>query len=147
MYVRVHGDLLNAPRLFLHGVQLQIKLKIPRPTFTYSLLRGLLHVFGCHVACETCETIAYHPARSYKVLGKGKRPIRHDKVALKTFTFGACSKSVSIDIAVFRNTDFTRSPDTNAYYFRNFGLKHFVMYVNERQVYSEGLTLNTNSAD
>ena len=78
-------------------------------------------------------------------------------MALKTFTFGAGSKSVSVDNVVvetlpkrllftmLRNINFTRSADTNPYYFIYFGLSHFVMYVNGRQVPSEGLTLNTAS--
>jgi hypothetical protein len=80
------------------------------------------------------------------------------RVAFKTFTFGAGSKSVSIDKAVLgtrpklllfkmlRNVDFTGSADTNPYFFRHFGHNHFVMYVNGRQVPSEGLSLNTARA-
>jgi hypothetical protein len=70
-------------------------------------------------------------------------------VAIKTFIFGARSKSVSIDNAVLgtlpnrllftmlRNVDFTGSPDTNPYFFSHFGLNNFVMYVNGRQVSSK----------
>jgi hypothetical protein len=77
------------------------------------------------------------------------------RVALKTFTFGADWKSVSIDNAVLgtlpkrllftmlRNVDLTGSPATNPYFFRHFCL---VMYVNGRQVTSEGLYLNTAGA-
>jgi hypothetical protein len=80
------------------------------------------------------------------------------RIALKTFTFGAGSKSVSIENAVLetlpkhllftmlRNVDFTGSPDTNPYFFRHFGLNNFVMYVNGRQVPSDGMSLNTANA-
>jgi hypothetical protein len=77
------------------------------------------------------------------------------RVAIKTFTFEGGSKSMSIDNAVLgtldkfvlftmlQKTDFTGSPDSNPYYFRHLAINHFVMYVNARQVPSEGLTLNT----
>ena len=80
------------------------------------------------------------------------------RVVLKTSNFGVSSKSVSIGNVVLgslpkrllftmlRNADFTGSADTNPYHFRHFGLNHFVMYVNGRQVPSEGLSLNTSVA-
>jgi len=67
------------------------------------------------------------------------------RLALKTFTFGVGSKSMSTDNAVMgilpqrlllttlQNADFTRSADTKLYLFKNFNLNHFVMYVNGRQ--------------
>jgi hypothetical protein len=44
---------------------------------------------------------------------------------------------------MLRNADFSRSKDTNPYFFRHFGLNAFVMYVNGRQVPADGLSLNT----
>lgn len=78
-------------------------------------------------------------------------------MALKT-TFGEGSKTVSIDNAVLgtlpkhllftelRNIDFTVSVNTNPFLFKYFGLNHFVMYVDGRQVPSEGLTIINGSA-
>jgi hypothetical protein len=78
-------------------------------------------------------------------------------LALKTFTFRAGSKSFSIDnamlgtmpkrllFAMLSNADFAGSPNTNPYHFRHFGLNHFVMYVNGRQVHSEGLPHHTSN--
>jgi hypothetical protein len=63
------------------------------------------------------------------------------RVALKTLTFGAVSKSVSIDNAVLgssprrllftilQNADFTGSADTNPHLYKHLNLSHFVMYV------------------
>jgi hypothetical protein len=60
---------------------------------------------------------------------------------LKTFAFGAGSKSMSIGNAVLgnfpksllftmlRNVDFTVSADTNPYLFKHFGLNNFLVYV------------------
>ena len=79
------------------------------------------------------------------------------RLALKTFTFGAGSKSMSTDNAVLgtppkrlllrtlQNADFTGSAETKPYLFNNFNLNHSVMYVNG-QAPSEDLSLNTTTA-
>jgi hypothetical protein len=88
-----------------------------------------------------------------KVLEKVNARYEMTRVALKTSTFAVGSKSVSIEntvlgtlpkrllFTVLRNADFTRSADTNSCPFKHLGLNHFVMYVNGRQVPSEGLTM------
>jgi hypothetical protein len=162
MYGRVHGDLFNVPRILLPGVQLQIKFTKSKSDFyvmsakadteaVFRFLDATLHVR--HV--KPSPTIQLAHTRALE-----KVNARYDmtRVALKTFTFGAGIKSVSIDNAVLgtlpkrllftmlRNVDFTGSPDTNPCFFRHFGLNNFVMYVNGRQVPSEGLSLNTAGA-
>ena len=162
MYGRDHGDLFNVPRLLLPGVQLQIKFTKPKNDFcvmstkadtgaVFKFLDGTLHVR--HV--KPSPTI--HLAHA-KALEKVNARYDTTRVALKTFSFGAGSKSVSIGNAVLgilpkrllftvlRNVDFTGSADTNPYIFRHFDLNYFVMYVNGRQVSSEGLSLNTVDA-
>jgi hypothetical protein len=47
---------------------------------------------------------------------------------------------------MLRNVDFTESADTNPYLLRHFGLNYYVLYLNGRQVPSEGLSLNTTSS-
>ena len=44
---------------------------------------------------------------------------------------------------IIRNVDFTGTADINPHIFSHFGLNYFEMYVNGRQVHSEGLSLNT----
>ena len=80
------------------------------------------------------------------------------KATVKTFTFGAGSKSLSVDNAllgilpkrllftILGNAHFSGSTDTNRYPDKHFGLNSFVMYVNGRQVPFEGLSLNTADA-
>jgi hypothetical protein len=80
------------------------------------------------------------------------------RLALKTFTFGAGSKSVSIENAVLGilpirllftmllNVDFSGSADTNPYLFRHFGHNYFVMYLNGWLILSEFLSLNSADA-
>lgn len=48
---------------------------------------------------------------------------------------------------MLRNTDLSGSANTNLYVFQCFKLHYFVMYVNERQVRYEGLTLITAHSD
>jgi hypothetical protein len=44
---------------------------------------------------------------------------------------------------MLKNSDFKGSLNTNPYAFHHFNLNNFVIYVNGRQVPSEGLSLNT----
>jgi hypothetical protein len=161
MYRRVHGDVFNVPRSLLPGVQLQIKFTKSKKDFyivsakadtgaVFKFLDATLH--ARQVKPSSTTQLAHA-----KALEKVNAWYDMTRVALKTFTFGAGSKSVSINNAVrgilpkrllfkmLRNTDSTGSMDTNPYIFRHFGLNHFVMYVNGRQLPSEGLSLNTAS--
>lgn len=148
------GDLFNMTRLLLLGVELQIKFTKSKSEFyifcakaeTWAVLNFMdatLHVR--HLKLLPTIQLAHK-----KVLENVKAR-NMTRVALKTFTFGAGSKSVSIDSSVLktllftmlRKTDFLGLPDTKPYYFRNFCLNHFVMYVNGLQVPSKGIHLNT----
>jgi hypothetical protein len=104
MYGRVHGDLFNVPRLLLSVVQLQIKFTKSKNDFcamstqndtgaVFKFLDATLHVR--HV--KPLPTIQLAHAKSLERVNA-----RYDMtgVALKTFTFGAGSKSVSIDNVV-----------------------------------------------
>ena len=73
---------------------------------------------------------------------------------LKTFSYSAGPKSLSIDNAVFgqlpkrllftmiKNKDFLCSLDTNSYYFQHFNLSHFTMFYNGKPIPSEVLAKN-----
>jgi hypothetical protein len=75
-------------------------------------------------------------------------------VELKTFTFTAGSKLISIDSGVLgpiskhllftmlKNTDFLGSIYTNPYEFRHYGFKYLAMYFNGKQIPSDGLSLD-----
>ena len=78
------------------------------------------------------------------------------RVELKTFTFVPGSKSLSIDnlvlglipkvilFTMIKNTDFLGSMATNPFNYRHYYLDSFALYVNGKQVPSEGLTLGMN---
>jgi hypothetical protein len=76
------------------------------------------------------------------------------RVELKSFPFCSGSQSLSIDNAVFgpipkcllftmiKNEDFLGSLDTNPYNFRHYDLSNFALYVNGKQIPSEGLSVD-----
>jgi hypothetical protein len=76
---------------------------------------------------------------------------------LKTFTFSAGPRSLSIDQAVMGripkrllftmvgNSDFIGTIDTNPFRFQHFGLRTFVMYVKGRQIPSESLSIDPSN--
>jgi len=75
------------------------------------------------------------------------------RVELKTFTFSAGSKSLSIDNAVLgpvpkrllftvvKNADFKGTMDTNPYKFQHYDISEFSLFVNGKQYPNEGLSL------
>jgi hypothetical protein len=75
------------------------------------------------------------------------------RVQLKTFTFSAGLKSLSVDNAVLgpipkrllftvvRNTEFIGSLDSNPYKFRHYDISDFSLFVNSKQVPNEGISL------
>jgi hypothetical protein len=76
-------------------------------------------------------------------------------VTFKSFTFAAGSQSLSIDTALLeplpkrvlftlvKNKYFLGSLDSNSYNFRHYGIRDFALYVNGRQIPSEGLRIDT----
>ena len=75
------------------------------------------------------------------------------RVELKSFTFAPGSNSLFIDnlvlgpipkrilFTVVKNTDFLGSMATNPFNFRHYDLDSFALYVNGKQIPSEGLSL------
>jgi len=75
------------------------------------------------------------------------------RAEIKTFTFAAGSKSLSVDNAVLRpipkrilftmvkNIDFNGSLDSNPYKFQHYDICDFSFFVNGKQIPNEGLTL------
>ena len=75
------------------------------------------------------------------------------RVELKTFTFSAGSKSLTIDNAVLgpvpkhllfnmgKNADFIGTIDTNPYKFQHYDISDFSLFVNGKQYLNEGLSL------
>jgi len=123
MYGRVHGDLFNVPRLLLLGVKLQMKFTKAKSEFYtlssksdtgafFKFLDATLHVI------HSKPSPKIQPAHA-KALGKVNARYDVTQVALKTFTFGPGSKSVSLENAelgtlpkrllftILRNIDFT----------------------------------------
>jgi hypothetical protein len=75
-------------------------------------------------------------------------------VELKTFTFSKEPHSLSINNAVLgvmpkalvytmvKNTDFLGSIETNPFYFKHYDVTSFTLFVNDRQIPSESLSLD-----
>jgi hypothetical protein len=151
MYGRVHGDLFNVPQLLLPGVQLQIKFTKAKSDF-YVLGTGEDN--GAYFKfLDATLHVKPSPSSNWPTPRLSRR---HNEGGSQDVHLWAGSKSVSIDnavlgtlpkrilLAMLRNADFAGSPNSNPYYFRHFELNHFAMYVNGRQVPSEGITLDTS---
>ena len=161
LYGKIHADIFNVSTLLIPGVQIQVKLDKAKPDF-YLLSHKAdakaifkftdAALFVRHVKPNPSIFIAHSRALQ-------KVNARYDvtKVALKTFTFSAGSKSLSIDNAVLgtipkrllfamvKNTDITGSVNSNPFYLRHLKITSFVLYVNGQQIPSGGLNIDTNN--
>ena len=150
--------MFNEPTLLIPGIQIQVKLDRSKSEFyllgsqadpkaVFKFTDAVLYVR--HVKSNPSILIAHTQALK-------KANARYDvtKVALKTFTFGSASKSLSIDLVLgplpkrllfwmIKNADFTGSVDSNPYNFQHFNINNFAMYVNGQQTPSGGLTVGT----
>ena len=159
MYGRIHVDICNVPKFLLPGIKLQIKFTKAKSSF-----------YLMSTDAESKTTFKFLDAQLLvkRIKPNPKIPLAHEallkteralypitRVELKTFTFSAGPQSLSIDQAVIGripkrllftmvdNTDFLGAINTNPYNFQHFGLRTFVMYVNGRQIPTEGLNLDT----
>jgi len=156
---RIHSDLCNVPKFLLPAIKLQIKFTKAKSSF-----------YLMSTAADSRTTFKFLDAQLLvkRIKANPKIPMAHEaplktelalypltRVELKTFTFSAGPKSFSIDQAVIgripkrllytmiENTDFLGAINTNPYNFQHFGLSTFVMYVNCKQISSEGLNIDT----
>jgi len=151
---RIHTDICNVPKFLLPGIKLQIKFTKAKSSF-----------YLMSTDAESKTTFKFLDAQLLvkRIKANPKIPMAHEallktklalypitRVELKTFTFSAGPQSLSIDQVVIgripkrllftmvENTDFLGAINTNPYNFQHFGLRTFVMYVNGKQISSEG---------
>ena len=146
------------PLYLLPGVRLEIRLTEARPSF-YLINKSVdsKTVFKFLDAQLLVRRVRPNPAillAHNSTLNKGSLA-RYNlmRVELKTFTFSAGSKSLSIDNAVLgpiqkrllftmvKNRDFIGSLDNNPYKLQHYDISDFSLFLNGKQFPNEGLTL------
>ena len=158
LFGRLHSDLFNVPLVLLPGVSLQVKLTKARPSFymmskeadsktTFKFLDAQLLVK--RVKPDPVTLLAHTATLNTGALAR----YNMTRVELKTFTFSAGSKSLSIDNAVLgpvpkrllftmvKNADFIGTMDSNPYKFQHYDISDFSLFVNGKQYPNEGLSL------
>jgi hypothetical protein len=161
LFGRLHSDICNTSQYLLPGVSLKIRLTKALSTF---------YLMTKNVDSKTSFKFLYVQLLVRRVRPNPATLIAHNatlragclarynltRVQLKTFTFSAGSKSLSIDNAVLgpipkrllftmvRNTDYIGSLDSNPYKFRHYDIRDFSLIVNGKQVPSDGLSLGMN---
>ena len=158
LYGRLHSDICNVPMFLLPGVNLHIKLTKARSSFYLmnatadskttskfldaklfvKRIRPHLHLLSAHNDTLTDGAIARYNLT---------------RVELKSFTFAPGSNSLSINNLVLgpipkrilftmvKYTDFLGSMANNPLNFPHYDLDSFALYVNGKQIPSEGLSL------
>jgi hypothetical protein len=163
LYGRIHSDICNAAQYLVPGVSLQIRFtkahqnfflmnKDPDSKTVFKFLDAKL--FVNRVKPSPVQLIAHNTALNQGLAAH----YNITKVELKSFTFASGTQSLSIDNAVLgplpkrilitmvKNKDFLGSVESNPYNFRHYKLSNFAMYVNGKQLPSEGLSTNFGHA-
>ena len=159
MFGRVDSDICNVSKFLLPGIKLQIKFTKAKPSF-----------YLMNTAADSKTTFKFFYAKLFvrRIGANPQNPLTHEetlktdlarynltRVELKTFTFSAGPQLLLIYQAVIghipkrllftmiANNNILGTINTNPYKFQHFGLRTFVMYVNGRQIPSEGLDIDT----
>ena len=158
LYGRLHSDLCNVPKFLLLGVNLQIKLTKARSSFF--LMNATAYsktTFKFTDAKLIVKRVRPHPEllSAHNDTPKDGAIARYNLtlVELISFTFAPGSNSLSIDNLVLghipkcilftsiKNTDFLGCMAINPFHFRHYVLDSIVLYLNGKQITSEGLSL------
>ena len=155
---RLQTDICNVILYLPPGVKLQIKLTKAKSAFyLMNTKTDSTNRFQFLEACLTVNRIRPNPAYliAHTTLASGGFPrYKQRRVELKTFTYSAGPKSLSIDNAVLgqlpkrllftiiKNEDILGSLDTNPYHFLHFVLNHFTLFYNGIPIPTEGLRMN-----
>jgi hypothetical protein len=160
MVGRLHADICNAQTFIVPGVTVNVRLTKGRCEFylmakdedskvTFKILEARLLVR--HI--EATPSILYAHKTPLEAGALAKYHLT--RVEVKTFMFAAGSQSLSIDNAVLgplpkpvlftfvKNKDYLGTLDSNPYKFRHYVIREFALYVNGRQIPSEGLHIVT----
>jgi hypothetical protein len=120
----------------------------PDSKVTFKILEARL--LGRHITPSDAILYAHNNTLEAGALAK----YQLTRVEVKTFVFAAGSQSLSIDNAVLgplpkrilctfvKNSDLLGTLDSNPYNFRHYGIREFELYVNGRQIPSEGLCID-----
>jgi hypothetical protein len=155
---RIYSDTFNVPEFLLPGLKLQIKFTKAKPSFylmnTAADSKATFKFLDAQLLVRRIRANPQIPIGPEQTLKTEIALYKLTRVELKTFTFSAGPQSPSIDQAVIgpipkrllftmiANTDFLGTINTNPFNFQHFGLRTFVMYVNGRQIPSEGLNID-----
>ena len=159
LFGRLNIYICNVIPYLLPDVKLQIKLtKGRRGLYLMDTKADSTTKFQCPVSYRIVNRIrpnsAYLIAHNATLAKGGLARYNMTSVKLKTFTYSAGPKSLSMDNAVLRqlpkrllftmlkNNDFLGSLETNTYYFQHFNLSRFTLFYNGKPIPSEGLAMN-----
>jgi hypothetical protein len=148
LYGRIHTDFCNVPVYLLPGVTLQIKFTKVKSSFYLmnkdAESKSVFQFLDAQLWVKRIRQNPIIPLIHNAVLSKGGASrYNMTRVELKSFTFSSVSQSLSIDTAVLgpipkrllfttiKNKYFLGSIDTNPYFYLQYDLQNFELYVKE----------------
>lgn len=156
LYGKLHVDLFNQPKFLINNVNIKITLNKEKSDF-YMMERTAnssdinileANIFIEHIHVNPALLLAHH-----QMLQKTTAKYPYKRMTVRQYTINSGTATLSMNniimgqrpniilFALLSNNSYCGSRDKNPYYFKNFGLQQFVLYVDGKQVPSKPLVM------
>lgn len=159
LYGKLHVDLFNQPKFLINNVNLKITLNKEKSDFymmeraNHSSFINILeaNLFIEHIHINPALLLAHH-----QMLQKSTAKYPYKRMIVRQYSINAGTATLSLDniimgqkpnillFAMLSNNSYCGAREKNPYYFKNFGLQQFVLYVDGKQVPSKPLQMDHN---
>lgn len=160
LYGKLHVDLFNQPKFLINNVNLKITLNKEKSDFymmessagtcDINILEANLFIEHIHV--NPAILLAHH-----QMLQKTSAKYPYKRMVLRQYSINSGTSTLSLDniimgqkpnillFAMLSNSSYCGARDKNPYYFKDFGLQQFVLYVDGKQVPSKPIVMEHNA--
>lgn len=156
LFGKLHVDLFNQPKFLINNVDIKIILTkdksdfymMERPQNSSDINILEANLFIEHVHVNPSLLLAHH-----QMLEKATAKYPYKRMTVRQYSINAGTATLSLDniimgqkpnimlFAMLSNSSYIGTRDKNPFYFKNFGLKQFALYVDGKQVPSKPLVM------
>lgn len=156
LYGKLHVDLFNQPRFLVNNVDIKITLNKEKSDFymmednSFSSDINILeaNLFIEHVHVNPALLVAHH-----RMLEKSTAKYPYKRMTVRQYAINSGTSTLSLDnivmgkkpnillFAMLNNNAYCGTRNKNPFYFKNFGLQQFALYVDGKQVPSKPIVM------
>lgn len=162
LFGKLHVDLFSQPRFLINNVNIKITLMkeksefyMMEPTANQSDIEILeANLFIDHVHVNPALLLAHH-----QMLEKSTAKYPYRRMTVRQYSVNAGTANLCLDniiigqkpnillFAMLNNNSYCGTRNKNPFYFKNFGLQQFVLYVDGKQIPSKPLVMQHSNAE